>query len=135
MKTKGTVLKIEGEFAIVGVKRHTACDTCRAECGGHCDKASTVETKVRNTKGAKVGDEVELYSKTSAVMGASLLVFVLPLVMALIGYAVPRLLSIGNTISAMVSLLFFLMTFFVIWKIWGKKDKFTEIEMTRIIGD
>ncbi|MBQ7896998.1 MAG: SoxR reducing system RseC family protein [Clostridia bacterium] len=135
MKTKGTVLKIEGKYAIVGVKRHSACDTCRAQCGGHCDKASTVETKVLNSKGANVGDEVELYSKTSAVMGGALLVFILPLVMALIGYAIAYFLGARSIISALFSLIFFLSTFFIIWKIWGKKDKFTEIEMIRIVGD
>lgn len=135
MKTQGTVLKIDGDYAIVGVKRHSACDTCRAQCGGHCDKASTVETKVLNSLNAKKGDEVELFSKTSAVMGGAILVFILPIVMAFIGYAIPSLLNLKMVISALSSLVFFLMTFFVIWKIWGKKEKFTEIEMIRIIGD
>ena len=135
MKTQGRILKIDGDFAIVGVTRHSACDTCRAKCGGHCDKASTVETKVENTLNAKVGDTVELYSKTSAIIGASLLVFILPLVMAVIGYVFPLIFNASTLFSAILSFIFFVMTFFVIWKIWGKKDKFTDIEMIRIIGD
>ena len=135
MKTQGIILKTDGEFAVIGVKRHSACDTCRAECGGHCDKASVVETKVKNTLGAKVGDTVEIYSKTSSVILASLLVFVLPLIMAIMGYIIPMMLDAKTIISALFSFIFFLFTFFVLWRIWGKKDKFTDIEMIRIIGD
>ncbi len=133
MLSEGFVLKVDGEFATVGVKRHTACDTCRANCGGHCDKASTVETVVRNTLGAKQGDRVRLYSRTSTVMGFAVIVFILPLIAAIAGYIIPQLLGATVTVNAIVSAAFFLLTYVVIWRIYGKKNSYETIEMYEIL--
>ena len=133
MKTRGTVLRVDKDYAIVGVKRHTACDTCRADCGGHCDKASTVETKVKNTLSAKIGDEVELFTETARVMRLALLVFVLPLITAALGYLIPYLCGLEASVSAVTTVIFFLATFFFIWIFWRRKDRYEKIEMTRIL--
>ncbi len=132
MKSKGTVLKIEGDFAIVGVKQHSACDTCRAKCGGHCDKATTVETKVRNTLKVKVGDEVVLFTKTSTVLTYSFAVFVMPLILAFLGYVVPYFLNFSKAVSAVCAVILFLLSFVIIRLIWGKREGYEKIEMLEI---
>ncbi len=132
MKSKGTVLRLDGDYAIVGVKRHTACDTCRAECGGHCDKAATVETKVKNILNAKVGDRVVLYTETSAVLGFASVVFLLPLILALIGYLVPLFLNLNSKISIILSVLFFFLSFLIVYLVWGKKEVNEKIVMSEI---
>lgn len=134
MKNNGTVLKIEGDFAIVGVKRQSACDTCRAKCGGHCDKAETVKTKVKNTLFAKVGDEVVLYTKTSTVLTYSFAVFVMPIVLAFLGYLIPHLLKLDTAVSVVLSVVMFFMSFIIIRFIWGKKEAHEQIEMIEIKG-
>ena len=133
MLSEGIVLKTDGEFATVGVKRQTACDTCRAQCGGHCDKASTVETVVKNTLGVKVGDRVRLYSRTSTVMGYAMTVFVLPLIMASLGYAIPYFLDAKGWLNATTAVLAFVLTYFFIWLKYGKKKSYETIELYDIL--
>lgn len=134
MLSEGFVLKIEGEYATVGVKRQTACDTCRANCGGHCDKASTIETVVKNTLDAKVGDRVILYSKTSTVMGFAITVFLLPLLSAIVGYALSYMLGGTVAINAVVTVLAFVLTYFIIWLVHRNRKSYDTIKMHEIVG-
>ena len=133
MLSEGFVLKVEGEFAVVGVKRHTACDSCRAQCGGHCDKASTVETVVKNTLGAKVGDRVRLYSGTATAMGFAATVFLLPLIMAGIGFAIPHLLGGTTAVNASLSVAAFLLSYLGIWLKYRNKKSWETIKMQEIL--
>lgn len=135
MKSEGVVIRLEGDFAIVGVKRLSACDTCRAKCGGHCDKASTVETKVTNRLGAKVGDLVVLFTDTGKVLLYAFLVFLLPIILSFSGYFVVYSVSQNVPVSATCGVILFALTFFVIWLIWGKKDTNENIKMIEIKGD
>ena len=132
MLSEGFVLKTDGEFATVGVKRQTACDSCRAKCGGHCDKAETVETVVRNTLNAKVGDRVILYSDTATVMTFAAIVFVLPLIMAGVGFAVPYLLGGKAWLNAVISVLAFVATYGIIWLKYRNKKSYDTIKMKEI---
>lgn len=133
MLSEGYVLKIEGDVAIVGVKRHSACDTCRAKCGGHCDKAETVETAVKNTLNAKVGDRVRLYSATSTVMGFAATVFLLPLIMAGVGFAVPYLLGGTTAVNSAVSVAAFFLSYLGIWLKHRNKKSWETIKMQEIL--
>ena len=135
MKSEGVVLRLIEGYAIVGVKRLSACDTCRAKCGGHCDKASTVETKVKNTLDARVGDTVVLSTDSQKVLLYAFSVFLLPIILAFIGYFTANALFESAVFSALSALTFFVLTFFVIWLIWGRKDTNTNITMTEIKGD
>lgn len=132
MLSEGTVLRVDGKFVTVGVKRHTACDTCRAQCGGHCDKADTLETTVENTMGAEVGDRVRLYTKTSTVLGYAMLVFILPLVFGILGYLIPYLLGAPTPVSAIVAAVTFLLTFVLIWVLYKDKKSYETIELYEI---
>ncbi len=79
MTKEGTVTKTENGFATVLVKTQNACDACRAECGGHCDKARLEAVTVENKINAETGDRVLLYSDTKTVMLWAVLVFILPI--------------------------------------------------------
>ena len=133
MFSEGYVLKTEGEFATVGVKRHTACDTCRAKCGGHCDKAATVETVVKNTLGAEVGDRVMLYSVTSTVLKFAFETFVMPIILAIAGFVLPWLLNCSATLCGTLSAVAFLLSFVMIWLKYRNKKSWENIEMYEIL--
>lgn len=133
MYSEGFVLKTEGEYATVGVKRQTACDTCRAQCGGHCDKASTVETVVKNTLCAEVGDKVMLYTVTSTVMKFAFETFVMPIIMAIAGFVIPRLLNADVTLCGILSAVTFLMSFVIIWLKYRNRKSWENIEMYKIL--
>ncbi len=135
MYSEGIVLKLEGDLATVGVKRHTACDTCRAQCGGHCDKASTVETLVKNTLNARVGDRVRLYSRTTTVLGFASLVFVLPIIITALGYAVAYLSGASATASGIIAILSFVITYLAIWLKYKNKKSYDTIKMYEILED
>lgn len=132
MKSNGTVLKLDGEFAIVGVKQHSACDTCRAKCGGHCGKATTVETKVKNKLKANIGDKVTLYTKTSTVLTYSFAVFVMPIIFAFLGFGFARLLNLSNTLSIICAVFMLFLSFAIVRLIWGKKEPYEKIQMVEI---
>lgn len=84
MTKEGIVAKSENGTLTVLIKTHNACDACRAECGGHCDKAKLEVIEIENTLGAEKGDRVIVYSKTKRIMLYAFCVFVLPVVLTVI---------------------------------------------------
>ena len=83
MKEVGFVHKIKGSTATVRFERKTACENCNM-----CLKPREemyVELKLRNSLNAKVGDRVEVTMGQRAVLTASFIVYVAPLlVMAIV---------------------------------------------------
>ena len=77
MKEIGLVHKIKGNTATIRFERKTACENCNM-----CLKPKEemyVELKVRNSLNAKVGDKVEVTMGQRAVLTASFIVYVMPL--------------------------------------------------------
>ncbi len=81
MTKEGIVAKADNNIITVLIKTHNACDACRAECGGHCDKAKLEAIQVKNTLEAEKGDKVIIYSETKRIMLYAFCVFVLPIVL------------------------------------------------------
>ena len=70
--------------AEVEVLRGTACGD---DCGSCevCHYASKIRVEARNDVGAQLGDRVEIEARTSRVLGAAVLVYVVPFVLFFIG--------------------------------------------------
>jgi len=88
MTQEATVNKLlSNGYAQVTVARGTAC-------GGNCDNCEAcvyqqeVAVVAKNEIEAKVGDRVLIDCKSSKIYGAVMLVYVLPLILMLAGYAV-----------------------------------------------
>lgn len=78
MKEIGFVHKVKGSTATVRFERKTACENCNM-----CLKPKEemyVELKLKNTLNAKVGDKVEVTMGQRAVLTASFIVYVFPLI-------------------------------------------------------
>lgn len=93
MKTKATVIAVDRDRATVESERVSACEGCHKSTEGEgCSVCSLmgpnrkIQTQAYNPLGAKVGDEVMIESATGRLLGYAALVFLLPLVMALIFY-------------------------------------------------
>ena len=94
MRTLATVVEIKTEdTAIVSVARHAACDGCHKNADGHGCSVCTLlggKTEARatalNTVGAAVGDTVEIASRTGRILAYGALVFLAPVLLALLGY-------------------------------------------------
>ena len=72
--------------AEVVVTRGTACGSNCASCEA-CVFQSELKTPARNPIGARPGQRVVIESKSSRVYGAIFLVYVLPIILAVLGYA------------------------------------------------
>ena len=134
MKTTGTVKSIEGKYAQVSVIRSSACDGCHSK--GFCLSCSKKEmtVSVLNDIGAVPGDTVELYSPTGRVLGYAALVFVLPIVLAILGY-IGAYYLFGEESAVLGALVAFVLTFAVIGVVfnttWAKKK--TRMHILKII--
>lgn len=130
------IKKLTGpEKAEVEVLRGTACGD---DCGSCevCHYASKVRVEARNAIGASVGDRVEIETATSRVLGAAVLVYVVPFVLFFIGYAIAALLLDMAELQAMLMSFAFFAVGFVVVAIVGKRHKKNPItyEITNIIG-
>ena len=130
------IKKLTGpEKAEVEVLRGTACGD---DCGSCevCHYASKIRVEARNAIGASVGDRVEIETATARVLGAAVLVYVVPFVLFFIGYAIAALLLDMAELQAMLMSFAFFAVGFVVVAIVGKRHKKNPItyEITNIIG-
>ena len=93
---------LSNDMAEVVVTRGTACG---ANCGNceSCMFDSKLHTAARNLVYAKPGDKVIIASKSSRVFSAAMLVYIMPLVLFAIGYAVSAALGASEGISVLCS--------------------------------
>ena len=73
-------------MAEVTVGRSTACGGSCGSCES-CIYQNELKTLARNKIDAQPGQKVVIESKTSVVVGAAMLVYIMPLALFLIGYA------------------------------------------------
>ncbi len=122
MQTRATVIRTDGDRAVVEVERQAACDGChKNKDGSGCSICSLTgaskkfEATALNKIGAKVGDKVTVATKTERVLGYAALVFLLPLVVGGLLYFLAGIVT-NKEAWRYVALLFgFLLTFFFVW--------------------
>ncbi len=73
----GIVQKIEGEYAIVEIKRQDMCGDCHACDAVHVSRACTL--KCINNVHSKVGDSVEISLDNKTFLKATIIMYGLPL--------------------------------------------------------
>ena len=83
----GVVERVEGELAFVRLETPEGCDTCATKhsCGAHSSAGKLIS--VKNEAGAREGQRVELAIRSSAILTASFLLFIVPLFACLAGLA------------------------------------------------
>lgn len=104
----GKVVAVSGDRVWVQTIRASACESCSARNG--CGQRALAgvsggranQVLVTNTLGARVGDEVTVAIEESALLGASLLVYALPLVLMVVGAVTGHQLSEGQDAAAML---------------------------------
>ena len=122
------------QFAII--KKLTAPDKAEVEVlrGTACG-ASKIRVEARNDVGAQLGDRVEIEARTSRVLGAAVLVYVVPFVLFFIGYAVAAALNFSEGLSMVMSFAAFAVGM-VIVVIVGRRHRKNPItyNITRVVG-
>ncbi len=86
LKRNAVVESVSGEKATVSFLREEAC----AGCAGRrlCMNSKNTSAEVRNLIGARVGDTVEIETETSSVLLYCLILFLAPVLLALVMYLV-----------------------------------------------
>ena len=89
-------------MAEVAVARTTACGGNCGSCES-CIFQSEIKTVARNLIDARPGQKVVIASKSSTVFGAAALVYLMPIVLFLLGYALAFLAGAAEEICIAVS--------------------------------
>ncbi len=87
MEQIGTVKSVIGSMAEVKVHRVSACGENCAHCKGGCTPTDIV-AKAENRVSANVGDTVKIESDTGKVILAAVLLYIVPLVAAIVAAVV-----------------------------------------------
>ena len=108
MTQEATVTRLlSNGMAEIAVRRESACGgNCHA-CGGTCASKNIIKVSAKNPVLAGVGDRVVVASSTSGILGAAVVVYVIPLVLFFTFYAVSALLGAAATLCTTASLLGF----------------------------
>lgn len=130
MKTIATVIATDGQIATVEVERTSACEGChKNEDGKGCSVCSLMggerkfSARAYNEIGAKIGDRVMIESRTDRVIWYAVLVFVLPLLVALLGYGVASVFFVSDAWRVVCALIGFVGSFIVLWLYSGHVQK------------
>ena len=85
MQETGTIISTDGNKAVIQLDRGDKCDGCNV-C--HAFGENKMQLEASNNINAKVGDWVHVVVEPKQVVKSSLLIFMFPLLMMLIGYFV-----------------------------------------------
>lgn len=103
MTNEGVVTKLmPGKMAEVAVTRATACGGSCSSCEG-CMYEREMKAVAKNLVDAKPGQKVVIESRTSVIFNAALLVYVMPLIFFVAGYALAYLLGASEGLCIAVS--------------------------------
>jgi len=115
----GQVVDIKGDIAHVKFMRTSACGKCRA-CG-MLSTQNEIVVQVKNEYDAAMGDMVAVSIRMKKAMGASVLAYVFPLLMLILGVFVGWLLadvwhvfSNTDTTMALCGIIFAVLSFFLL---------------------
>lgn len=104
MRQKAQVIRtVSPGYVEVKVRRQSACASAH-NCGS-CDHCSMMENApevivvAQDTRGASVGDTVTVESATSPVLGAAVMVYIVPVILFFLGYFIAGALRQPETVS------------------------------------
>lgn len=135
MKQTATVIEVKDDTAVVEVIRQAACEGCKMSGACHsCGK--TVTATVKNKLGALPGDTVEVEAPSGTILKYAVIVFVLPVVAALLSYYIAAAILTDEVIPYLAALVAFLLSFAVIYFYSNSRAaEDSRMEITRMIQD
>ncbi|MBO5734282.1 MAG: SoxR reducing system RseC family protein [Clostridia bacterium] len=127
----GTVISVDKDKAVVGVKRASACGENCANCHGGCE-TTTATAVVQNTVGAGIGDMVKIQSDSGAVIKAAVVLYMLPVLVAIIAAVVAYCFGLGSILTVFIWVVAFFASFFVIKRF--EKRLAPKSYITKVLG-
>lgn len=105
MTNEGVVIKLlPNSMAEVAVARSTACGGNCGNCEA-CAFQNTLKTVAANKIGAVPGQRVVVETSSSVIFGAAALVYIMPLIFFVAGYALADFMGASEGISVIASFL------------------------------
>ena len=90
-------------YALVSVQRESACGGNCASCGG-CASPQVLTVRAKNGACAAIGDRVVIESRSSQILRAAALVYLLPLVLLFLGYFLASALHVTESLCILSAL-------------------------------
>lgn len=87
MREEGIVIKVHGDLCEVSVRRKTACGENCASCKAPCGAREQL-CVAKNVLGAAVGDRVAIEMDSRKVLKSAFLVYILPILVFLMIFAI-----------------------------------------------
>ena len=110
MTQEATVTKLlPGGMAEIAVKRESACGGNCHSCSGCSGRTNIMKVSAKNRASAGVGDRVVVSSSTGSILKAAVIVYVIPVVLFFVFYALGAMMGAGESISIVLSLCGFAM--------------------------
>ena len=107
-------------MAEVAVARTTACGGSCGSCES-CIFQGEIKTLARNLIDAVPGQRVVIASRSAAVFGAAALVYIMPIVLFILGYALASLAGASEGVCVIVSFLALLLSAVIL--VWSQRKK------------
>jgi len=132
------VSRILGDgYAQVDVERISACGKSCASCGGGCAEKKIISVRARNAAMARPGDRVVIESTTGGVLGAALLVYMVPILFFFLAYVITALNRLPEVPAILISLAAFMLGAACVFAFnkYIRKDKEIEYTITMVAND
>lgn len=112
---------LPNSMAEVAVTRTTACGGNCGSCES-CIFQSELKAIAKNSIGARPGQKVVIASSSRTMFSAAILVYIMPILFFLLGYAISSLFGASEGISVLVSFSFLILSAFVLIIIQKKRS-------------
>ncbi len=120
---------LPGGMAEVAVTRSTACGGNCGSCES-CIFQSELRTIAKNEIDARPGQRVLIESRSSRIYGAAMLVYIVPLLLMLLGFAVASLLGLAERAAVLFSFVGLVLGAVLLVLVHRKRGKEQEISFT-----
>ena len=129
MTQDAVVIKaFDNGLAEVLVARGTSCGEHCGSCGV-CKYVGEIHTYAKNKIHAQAGDKVVIESKTSEVLGAAFMIYIIPMIAMLLAYLAAAAMGFGENVSVPVAFIAFMACVGVVTVYQRAKAKKKEIEL------
>ena len=141
MREIGRVIESDERYALVEVRRKSACEGCHKGAEG-CDACSLFIADAKhcvsaeNPLHAKVGDRVLLEATSSRMLWYAFLVFILPLIIAGVFYALADAFHAQKLVSISLAAIGMILAYIIIGRMTKKLEaEKRSVSVVRVLSD
>ena len=137
MRQKALVLKtFPDDTAEISVKRQSACGGNCSGCEGCSLRENVIRVTAENRAGATAGQTVMVETKTRLIFRYAFIVYILPVLFLIIGYAAAMMLGLSEGLCILIGFALLLIgTALIIALYRKKKDKTLSYKISSVLEE